>query len=73
MSITHSLNGHPNTGRQDEIILKGEKMGQILRKQPFIVLFGRFATFYDLSKHNKLTGKNDIRDVGSTTGRFLTF
>ena len=25
MNITHSLNGHPNTGRQDEIILETDK------------------------------------------------
>ena len=25
MNITHSLNGHPNTGRQAEIILEKEK------------------------------------------------
>ena len=25
MNITHGLNGHPNTGRQAEIILKGRK------------------------------------------------
>ena len=30
MNITHSLNGHPNTGRQDEIILETDK--KILKK-----------------------------------------
>ena len=36
MNITHSLNGHPNTGRQAEIILEREKKKP--RKKPELLL-----------------------------------
>ena len=52
--ITHSLNGHPNTARQDEIILKRGKR----KKQPPIVLVQVICNFSSWQNKIKLTAIN---------------
>ena len=43
MNITHSLNGHPNTGRQAEIILEREKKNREKTPELLLIIYKNIA------------------------------